>query len=183
MIGYLIYLEALSSKPGTYMVQTMFPALALAVAIVVTSEGGAGKASGVERLHDLADGAMRTAARDLRRCLRLRRRDPRRHPRGSDRAGIASLFIWSGQLGREGHLRRWSAVGVAALGLFAITLLGIVLPGVDKIWPARQIAKAVASCPASDTALIGFREPSGRFLLASPNRSADAGSSRATRSG
>ncbi len=61
------------------------------------------------------------------------------------------------------------AVGVAALGLFAITLLGVVLPGIDKIWPARQIAKAVAGCPASEKALIGFREPSGRFLLAIPS--------------
>ena len=43
VIGYLIYLEALSSKPGTYMVQTMFPALALAVASVVVGETGGGK--------------------------------------------------------------------------------------------------------------------------------------------
>ena len=33
----------MSSKPGTYMVQTMFPALALGVAIVVTTESGFGK--------------------------------------------------------------------------------------------------------------------------------------------
>jgi len=43
VIGYLVYLEALSSKPGTYMVQTMFPALALAVASVVVAENGHGK--------------------------------------------------------------------------------------------------------------------------------------------
>jgi 4-amino-4-deoxy-L-arabinose transferase-like glycosyltransferase len=43
VIGYLVYLEALSSKPGTYMVQTMFPALALVVASIVVAENGHGK--------------------------------------------------------------------------------------------------------------------------------------------
>ena len=54
---------------------------------------------------------------------------------------IVALFIWSGRQGREGGLSRWAAIGVAALGLFAITLLGVVLPAIDKIWPAEQIAR------------------------------------------
>ncbi len=36
-IGYIVYLELLSSKPGTYTVQVMFPAFALAVALLVMS--------------------------------------------------------------------------------------------------------------------------------------------------
>ena len=165
VIGYLIYLEALSSKPGTYMVQTMFPALALAVSIVVTSEGGAGKRPEWSGFTIWPTALCALPLAIFAGVYAFAGEIPGVIPAVLI-AGIASLFIWSGQLGREGHLRRWSAVGVAALGLFAITLLGIVLPGIDKIWPARQIAKAVASCPASDTALIGFREPSGRFLLA-----------------
>jgi 4-amino-4-deoxy-L-arabinose transferase-like glycosyltransferase len=165
VIGYLIYLEALSSKPGTYMVQTMFPALALAVSIVVTSEGGAGKRPEWSGFAIWPTALCTLPLAIFAAVYAFAGEIPGIIPAVLI-AGIASLFIWSGQLGREGHLRRWSAVGVAALGLFAITLLGIVLPGIDKIWPARQIAKAVASCPASDTALIGFREPSGRFLLA-----------------
>jgi 4-amino-4-deoxy-L-arabinose transferase-like glycosyltransferase len=181
VIGYLIYLEALSSKPGTYMVQTMFPALALAVATVVTSEGGAGKRpewSGFT-IWPTALSALPLAIFGIVYVF------------AGEIPGIvpavliaitATLFVWSGQLGREGHLRRWSAVGVAALGIFGLTLLGVVLPGIDKIWPAQQIAKAVANCPTGEAALIGFREPSGRFLLAIPpeRQSPDALAQRVT---
>ncbi|WP_245280083.1 glycosyltransferase family 39 protein [Hyphomicrobium sp. 99] len=167
VIGYLVYLEALSSKPGTYMVQTMFPALALGVAIVVTSEGGAGKRpewsgfsiwptyfaalplavfAGVYVFSGVIPGVIPAVLIAI----------------------IAVLFIWSGRLGWEGQLRRWAAIGVAALGLFAITLLGVVLPSIDKIWPAKEIAKAIAKCPTQNAALIGFREPSGRFVLGIP---------------
>ncbi|NOT72868.1 MAG: hypothetical protein HOP09_16800 [Hyphomicrobium sp.] len=40
VLGYIIYLELLSSKPGTYMVQPMFPALALGVGVLVASWSG-----------------------------------------------------------------------------------------------------------------------------------------------
>ncbi|MBN9247538.1 MAG: glycosyltransferase family 39 protein [Hyphomicrobium sp.] len=167
VLGYIVYLELLSSKPGTYMVQTMFPALALGVAIVVTSEGGLGKRppwslfttwptyfaalplaifAGVYLFAGEVPGVIPAVLIAL----------------------IAVLFIWSGRLGWEGQLRRWAAIGVAALALLAVTLLGIVLPSIDRIWPAREIAKAIAKCPAQNAALIGFREPSGRFVLGIP---------------
>ncbi len=166
-IGYLVYLEALSSKPGTYMVQTVFPALALAVAIIVTSEHGGGKRpewSGFA-VWPTALAALPIAVfagvyafagepPSLLAALLI--------------AASAGLFIWTGQLGREGHLSRGAAVGAGAVGLFAITLLGVVLPSVDQIWPARVIAEAIAACPKNASVLIGFREPSGRFLLAVP---------------
>jgi 4-amino-4-deoxy-L-arabinose transferase-like glycosyltransferase len=167
VIGYLVYLEAVSSKPGTYMVQTMFPALALGVAIVVTSEGGTGKRpewSGFS-IWPLTFAVLPLAI--FAGVYLFTGEVPGVIP-ALLIAAIAALFIWSGRLGREGQLRRWAAVGVAALGLFAITLLGIVLPGIDKIWPAQQLAKAIAACPAKDAALIGFREPSGRFVLGIP---------------
>ncbi len=167
VLGYIVYLELLSSKPGTYMVQTMFPALALGVAIVVTNESGLGKRppwsfftigptyfaalplavfAGVYLFTGEVPGVIPALLIAL----------------------IAVLFIWSGRLGREGQLRRWAAIGVGALALFAVTLLGIVLPSIDRIWPAREIAKAIAKCPAQNAALIGFREPSGRFVLGIP---------------
>lgn len=168
VLGYIVYLELLSSKPGTYMVQTMFPALALGVAIVVTNESGLGKRppwsfftiwptyfaalplaifAGVYLFTGEVPGVIPAVLIAL----------------------IAVLFIWSGRLGREGQLRRWAAIGVGALALFAVTLLGIVLPSIDRIWPAREIAKAIARCPAQNAALIGFREPSGRFVLGIPS--------------
>ncbi len=106
VIGYLVYLEALSSKPGTYMVQTMFPALALAVAIVVTSEHGAGK-----RPEWSGFTIWPTALSALPLAIFAGRYVFAGEIPGLVPvvliATIASLFIWSGQLGREGHLRRW----------------------------------------------------------------------------
>jgi 4-amino-4-deoxy-L-arabinose transferase-like glycosyltransferase len=171
VIGYLIYLEALSSKPGTYMVQTMFPALALAVASVVVSETGHGKRpEGGLLVWPTALAAIPLAvfaavygfaneAPDIVPAVLI--------------AIIAALFIWSGRLIHEGLLRGWATIGVAALGLFAITLLGFVLPSIDKIWPSAELKRAVAACPAHDIDLVGFREPSSRLLLGvSPDRQA-----------
>ncbi len=167
VIGYIVYLELISSKPGTYMVQTMFPALALGVAIVVTAESGFGK----RPLWSLfTTWPTYFAALPLAIFAAI-------YFFTGEVPGVitsvliflvAALFIWSGRLGWEGQLRRWAAIGVAALALFAVTLLGVVLPSIDKIWPAQEIAKAIAKCPVQGGALIGFREPSGRFLLGIP---------------
>lgn len=171
VIGYLVYLEAISSKPGTYMVQTLFPALALAVAMIVTSERGEGKApewSGFS-IWPTALAALPLAI--FAGIYGFVGEMPT-IPEALLIAIVASLFIWTGRLGREGQLRRWTAMGVAALALFNITLLGVVLPGIEKIWPAQMIARAMAACPTKDDAvLIGFREPSGRFLLGIPTDS------------
>jgi 4-amino-4-deoxy-L-arabinose transferase-like glycosyltransferase len=169
VIGYLIYLEALSSKPGTYMVQTMFPALALAVGSVVVGETGGGKRpewgllfwpTGLATLpiavFAAVYGVMGQTPSILAAVLI---------------AIIAGLFIWSGRLIHEGLLRGWATIGVAALALFAITLLGVVLPSMTKIWPAQQLKQAIASCPGSSVDLVGFREPTSRFVLGvSPER-------------
>ena len=147
------------------MVQTMFPALALAVASVVVAENGHGKPpkwhlfpswpTSLAVLPLAIFGAVYAfAGESLFPALII--------------LLIVALFIWSGRQGREGGLRRWAATGVAALALFAITLLGGVLPSINKIWPAEQLRHAVAACPAIKIDLVGFREPSGRFLLGVP---------------
>ncbi|MBS0239402.1 MAG: glycosyltransferase family 39 protein [Proteobacteria bacterium] len=167
VLGYIVYLELLSSKPGTYMVQTMFPALALGVAIVVTSEGGLGKRP-LWSLFTTWPTYFAALPLAVFAGVYLFTGEVPGFIPAVLIAIIAVLFIWSGRLGWEGQLRRWAAVGVGALALFAVTLLGVVLPSIDRIWPAREIAKAIAKCPAQNTALIGFREPSGRFVLGIP---------------
>jgi|GEM_PF-638310 len=171
VIGYLIYLEALSSKPGTYMVQTMFPALALAVASIVVSETGHGKRpEGGIFVWPTALAAIPIAV--FAAVYGFAYELPGVMPAVLI-AIIASLFIWSGRLIHEGLLRGWATIGVAALGLFAITLLGVVLPSIDKIWPSAEIKRAVAACQPQTIDLVGFREPSSRFLLGvSPDRQA-----------
>lgn len=165
VIGYLVYLEAVSSKPGTYMVQAMFPALALAIGRIVVSEDGCGHPpkwhafvwpSAPAFFPFLLFGAVYVFAGKL--------------PDIAEATAIiviAGLFILSTRQGREGQLRMWAASGVAALGLLAVTLLGKVLPSIDEIWPSRQIAKIARACPQADIDILGFREPSARFVLKS----------------
>ncbi|MEQ1710209.1 MAG: glycosyltransferase family 39 protein [Hyphomicrobium sp.] len=196
--GYIVYLELLSSKPGTYTVQVMFPAFALAVALLA-----------MRRSHSASE--LSTPALALRQGGALLREDQGQgNPGGSSRpprwslipwpplaalfslgifaavfgfarewpspvaavliAVVAGLFAWSAQLGRRSELAGWGLAGVASLALFAITLLGVVFPGVRGIWPAREIATHVAAVCGHDRpmAILGFREPSAAFVLGVP---------------
>lgn len=163
IIGYLIYLEAISSKPGTYMVQTMFPAFAIAVAMLVSSEDGK---LPLPKFHAIPWPPLAAlfAAVLLAAPYAVLRESP---PAWAVIifGAVATLFYLSAHEGRAGHLVRWAGFGVAALALFAITLLGGVLPGISKIWPMQQIQRALAHCPAAPVGILGFVEPTSRFVF------------------
>ncbi len=163
MIGYLVYLEALSSKPGTYMVQTMFPALAIAVAMLVVSEDGKTRAPKFHAIPWPPLAALFALAL-LAAPYAVVRQWP---PLWSAPliVAVAALFYWSASEGRAGRLIGWAASGTAALALFAATLLGGLLPSIDALWPARQLQRVLATCPASPVGLLGFNEPTTRFVL------------------
>lgn len=166
-IGYLAYLELLSSKPGTYTVQVMYPAFALAVAMLAMDRRGASgppkwamipwppvAAAFALVLFGAVYGFVREWPSPLAAAMI---------------AGVAALFGWSAKLGRGGDLAGWGLAGIGALALFAITLLGIVFPGVRAIWPAREMATAVSvACGPGPMAVLGFREPSASFVLGQP---------------
>lgn len=163
VLGYLIYLEALSSKPGTYMVQTLFPALAIAVAMLVVRADGK---TPPPRFHAFAwpplaavfalvlFAAPYAGVREWPSLWLL-----------LPIAAVAVLFAWSAAEGRAGQLQRWAVTGVAALGLFAVTLLAGVMPSIDKIWPAREVQRALAMCPPTKLGVLGWNEPTTRFVL------------------
>lgn len=180
IIGYIAYLELISSKPGTYTVQVLFPALALAVATFIwqntkysatqappRGEGNLGRA--YERLPrgalmpwpplamllPLALFAAPYVFLAERTSLILL----------VPMAATALLFFSSARAGRAGDLETWTALGIAAFSLFAVTLLAGVLPGIEKMWPARQIARAIEGCPRGPITVLGFHEPSTKFSL------------------
>ncbi len=166
VIGYIIYLELISSKPGTYTVQVMFPAFALAVAMLVATEDGKLPAP---KFHALAPPIL--AALFAIVLLVAPYALMRQTPSGwiaPPILAVAALFFISARDGRAGQLTSWAATGTAALGLFAMTLLGGVLPSVEKIWPARQIERFAGGCdPGTTFGVLGFREPTARFVLQS----------------
>lgn len=163
VLGYIVYLELLSSKPGTYMVQTMFPAAAMAVALLVVREDGKAPPP---RFHALVwpplaalfaiilFAAPYVAVREFPAIWLL-----------LPISMVAGLFAWSAAEGRAGRLVSWAATGVAALGVFAVTLIAGVMPSIDKIWPAREVQRALAACPPTKVGVLGWNEPTTRFVL------------------
>lgn len=163
VLGYLIYLEALSSKPGTYMVQTMFPAMAIAVAMLVVRQDGNGRAP---RFHALAWPPLAALfALLLLAAPYVAARETPSVVLWVPIILVAALFAWSAAEGRVGNLKRWAITGVAALGVFAVTLIAGVMPSIDKIWPAREVQRALALCPPAKLGVLGWNEPTTRFVL------------------
>jgi 4-amino-4-deoxy-L-arabinose transferase-like glycosyltransferase len=162
ILGYIVYLELLSSKPGTYTVQVMFPAMALAVALLVTKHAEATP----PRWHMLAWPPL--AALFAITLLALPYAALREMPPlwlAPLVLAVAALFGLSAARGRAGQLFDWAKYGIAALSLFAVTLIAGVFPSIDRIWPARQITRALAGCAPGPVAVAGFREPSAFFVL------------------
>jgi 4-amino-4-deoxy-L-arabinose transferase-like glycosyltransferase len=162
IVGYLVFSEAFSSEPGTYAVQVLFPAMALAVAGLVVAHD---PASGAPRYHMALWPPLAAlfalgiyggiyAFTDERPSLLA----------AVMIAGVVALFYISAVVARRGDLMRWAASGVAALALFSVTLTAIVFPAINDLWPAREIKRAIAACPSNAISLVGFREPSGAFL-------------------
>lgn len=163
IIGYIVYLELLSSKPGTYTVQVMFPAMALAVALLVTRHADDDVAP---RWHMLAWPPL--AALFAITLLALPYAALREIPSMwivPLVLAVAALFALSAARGRAGALADWAKYGIAALSLFAVTLIAGVFPSIDRIWPARQITRALEGCAPGPVAVAGFREPSAYFVL------------------
>ena len=163
VLGYIVYLEAISSKPGTYTVQVMFPAFALAAAMLVAAEDNKMPPPKWHAMPWPPLAALFAAALFAVPYVIVSEAPP---PwLWPFIAAVAALFYVSAREGRCGRLTHWALAGTAALALFAVTLLGGVLPSIDKLWPARQIQRAIAACPASALSVLGYNEPSSHFVL------------------
>ena len=170
--GYLVYLECISGKPGTYAVQVMFPAFAIAVAMLIERRIFPAGNPVPPLKCSLIPWPPFAASFGLSLFVlpyAIMREVPPvwiAPPVGA----VAALFYWSAHEGRAGYLTRWAAISVAALGLTAVTMYAGILPAIDRIWPARQIQRAMEGCPAGPMSVLGFREPSAKFLLQSDPR-------------
>lgn len=163
IVSYLCYLETFSFKPATYMVQLMFPAAAIATALVITSSEAAG--TGTSRLGSLSKWlAASVALIFFGLVYRLSGELPT--PLAAVMiAGTTILLVQAARHREAGDYRSWAAYAVASLMMFAVTTFGLVLPTLRTIWPAREIGRLASLCSPGEIALFGFREPSAQFVL------------------
>jgi 4-amino-4-deoxy-L-arabinose transferase-like glycosyltransferase len=169
IIGYLAYLELISSKPALYTVQALFPAAAAAVALallagdptnrrlswparapiappVLIGAGIAALYAGV--LWSLGEGPSPGMAIAI--------------------LAIASLLSASASAGRLRLPHAWLMLGVPGFAAFLGFTFGVFLPSLAKPWPAPRLANAVEplrSCVDGPVGMVGFREPSATFVL------------------
>jgi len=165
----IVFLEVFSAKPGTYAVQSIFPALALAVAML----GGQ---------RDLEVRSLRWSMIPppiLGVALLLALLVPpyafsRELPGPLAVALCAGVVVLAAAAGRAEFVRVWLVLSIATFGLYAATMVGVVLPSVKLIWPTRQIATVAAACDARPVWVVGFREPSTVFSLKADRRDRNA---------
>ncbi len=161
--GYIIYLELISSKPGTYTVQVMFPAIAMAVALLMKASEGK---LPLPKFHAIPKPLLAApfALPLIAAPYILMQQTPSLWILPFA-AVITVLFYVSAREGLAGRLQAWAITGIAAVALVTVTMNGAVLPSVDKIWPTRQIERAIAGCAPGPISVMGFREPASRFIL------------------
>jgi len=165
LAGYLAYLELIASKPALYTVQAMFPAAAAAAALALEKDerltlpplmlrlpawlvaiAMAALFAGVLHL----SGAPPTLGIVLGALL------------------VTGLFTLSALAARVNLAAAWLTFSVAGFALFLAFTFGMLLPALEKGWPATRIAEAVAPlqhCVVGPVGVVGLREPSTTFVL------------------
>lgn len=163
--AWIVFLELTSGKPATYSVQFVFPAFALAVAALILNSGATARTLrwslilpvpvAIAVFLTLVLGPF-AVAQEWPSVLV---------------AALAFIVIALATLaGRAATLLNWSLLAVATFALYSAMLLGFVLPSISRIWPAREIERAVAACGGQPIWLVGFREPSAAFTLGTVKR-------------
>jgi len=165
LAGYLAYLELIASKPALYTVQAMFPAAAAAVALSLEKDGRLAIPDYMLRLPAwvVAPGMLALFAGVLWLAATP--------PNAAVVIGavlVTALFTLAAQAARDGLAAAWLTSAIGGFALFLGFTFGVLLPHLEKGWPAARIAEAIAPfehCVVGPVGVVGFREPSGVFLL------------------
>jgi len=165
LIGYLAYLELIASKPALYTVQALFPAAAAAAALSLEREGKLALPPYMLRLPAwlvaLGMAALFVAVPWLARTP----------PGVAVILGtilVTGLFTLGAQAARDKLAATWLVTSVIGFALFVGFTFGVLLPHLEKGWPATRIAEAIAPlehCVVGPVGIVGFREPSSVFVL------------------
>jgi 4-amino-4-deoxy-L-arabinose transferase-like glycosyltransferase len=169
LVGYLAYLELFSSEPAIYTVQAMFPAAAIAAVLVLDRDGRLALPDYMLRmpawLAGLAVAALIAAVLWIAATP----------PDAAILIGtllITALFMVSAQAARDKLAAAWIVTACIGFALFVGFTFGVLLPRLEKGWPASRIAEAVAPlehCVVGPVGVLGFREPSAVFVIGRDN--------------
>ncbi|HEY7669347.1 MAG TPA: glycosyltransferase family 39 protein [Hyphomicrobium sp.] len=173
IVGYLLYLELIASKPALYTVQALFPALAAAVALALDRPAA-------QAASDSGQLAIPPLSLRLPWWLVLPATIAL-FAGGLTFAGVAPSFIVVGgatlvavlftcaaRAMGEGRAATWVTTSIVGFALFNAYTFAVALPHIKIAWPAARIAEAVAPlqrCVVGPVGVLGFREPSSIFLL------------------
>ena len=165
LVGYLVYLELIASKPALYTVQAMFPAAAAAAALALERGGSLELPPGMLRLPwwfvlagmaALFAGVLWIAGAPASVCIVM------------GALIVTVLFTLAAISASRRYAALWLTASVAGFALFLGFTFGALLPHLKKGWPAARIAEAIAPlqrCVSGPVGVVGFREPSTIFLL------------------
>jgi 4-amino-4-deoxy-L-arabinose transferase-like glycosyltransferase len=166
LIGYLAYLELIASKPALYTVQALFPAAAAAVALALDRDNVLAIPPRMLRLPwwlvlpgTIALFAALTTFAGL-------------VPPGfvivAGATIVTALFTLAARAASENKAAAWFTLSIAGFAVFLAYTFAVLMPAMEKGWPATRIADAVAPlrrCVTGPVGVLGFREPSTTFLL------------------
>ncbi len=167
--GYLAYLELIASKPALYTVQAMFPAAAAAAALALQpalqTDGRLALPDYMLRLPAwlvlpgmaalfaavlYLSGAQPTVVIVLGAII------------------VTGVFTLAGAAARAKLAAAWLTLSVAGFALFLAFTFGVLLPRLERGWPATRIAEAIAPlehCVLGPVGVVGLREPSTSFVI------------------
>jgi len=171
IVGYWLYLELIASKPALYTVQAMFPAAALAVALVIAPPRQPGMSSGLvvpPYTLRLPWWFVLTGMAALYVVgLWLAGAAPGVIV-GAGAILVTALFALSAAALSRGLGSAWLAASIAGFALFIPFTFAVLMPHMAIGWPAPRIAEAVAPlrrCVTGPVGVVGFREPSTTFVF------------------
>jgi hypothetical protein len=176
IFAYLLALEALSGKPPLYSLQSIMPAIVVAVAMMLATASVTMPAKtwarrlngGLALLHDALPGLALIA------LLWLMAPPVLSAPAA---LGIISLAAVALAVAAALSARPFASLGLSIVGALAVYwgALQLALPAFERIWLSQSMAsvsQALEPCLPGPVGIAGYSEPSAVFLLGTSTYSA-----------
>ncbi|KWT70633.1 hypothetical protein APY04_0913 [Hyphomicrobium sulfonivorans] len=176
IVGYWLYLELIASKPALYTVQAIFPAIALAIALVIDPTRSSSQAQAKTGhglivppqtlrmpwwlvaigLSGIYIGGLWLAGAVFDWTIAL------------VIAVVVAMLTLSAAAILRNYATAWFAAAVSGFALFIPSTFALVMPHMEIGWPAQRMEEALAPlrrCVSGPVGVIGFREPSATFAF------------------